>query len=250
MSSSLCLLWVRFEQGYFTLFRHEQQQVLVREQEYLARAIAALFPFQFAFVEGDASEELAGEAIHMITVSDEVVEVRTDGAGFPELLGIPFVAVVSDAQPMRSAVERGAEQEVGVAHGAGLNATGGAVELPFVVPEHGAVFGLQREQAVASHHEGYLDAIDLGGLQGAVAELAVAGVPGDIAGVGVIGHYAFVLAAGEDQHHSLHDQGGRREAPPAAAWLRSQPGCRATRASLGSAGGVKTAQLAGLPSSP
>ena len=52
----LVLLRSGFEQRYFPLLRDEEQQVLVREQEYLARAVASLFPFQFAFVEGDASE--------------------------------------------------------------------------------------------------------------------------------------------------------------------------------------------------
>ena len=93
------------------------------------------------------------------------------------LFVFPFAVFVGDVQAAGAVAEAGADEEVGVADSGGLDAASAAVEQPLVFPEDGAVLRLKRGQAVARGQQRLLDAVDLGELQGAVAELAFAGRP-------------------------------------------------------------------------
>src|SRR5262249_21741146 len=66
----------RPDQRQFTLLRQHQQQVLVRQQDELAVAVASALPLAIAVLKVDARENAAIEAKRMALVNDEVVEIR------------------------------------------------------------------------------------------------------------------------------------------------------------------------------
>src|SRR5437879_4791368 len=92
----------RCHQGHIPLLRKDQQQVLIGQEQHLAVAVAAGFPFRPGrFVQAYADEKAGVEAVDVLAMDDQVVEVGLDGGRLPNLARRPAIALARDAdQPL------------------------------------------------------------------------------------------------------------------------------------------------------
>ena len=67
----------RIDQRQLTLLCHHQQQVLIGQQDELAGAVTATFPFALSVLGVDAREDAAVEAEGVAFVNNEVAELGT-----------------------------------------------------------------------------------------------------------------------------------------------------------------------------
>src|ERR1700676_1169801 len=88
----------RPDQRQLTLLRHHQQQILIGQQDELAAAVASALPLAGAVLEVDAREGAAVEAVGMVPVYDEVVEVGTQPVRRPALADGPAAGPVRDPE--------------------------------------------------------------------------------------------------------------------------------------------------------
>lgn len=77
------------DEGEFAFFGEDEEGVLRGEEEELALAIAAAFPFALAGGEVDAGEDTAVETVGVAFVDGEVVEVGFEAVGGPAFLDGP-----------------------------------------------------------------------------------------------------------------------------------------------------------------
>src|SRR6516162_9886277 len=114
--------------------------MLVGQQQDLTVAVATLFPLAFAVCQAHAGQEIIVEAVKMLAVNNQIIEIRLDGAGAPNFLRRPVLGLVSDMDPFRAGTEAGADQKVGVADNGRLyNPGGAAFNQPMVLPEYVAM---------------------------------------------------------------------------------------------------------------
>src|SRR5689334_5025893 len=83
------LIWRRVDERQFALFRHDQQHVLVWQEQQLAVAIAATLPLAPAILEVDARQQAPVEAEGVALVNDKIVEIRLQPNGGPALFHRP-----------------------------------------------------------------------------------------------------------------------------------------------------------------
>ena len=83
------LLRCRGDQRNIALLADDEEKILVSEQQHLAGVIAADAPAAFAVLNRDAGQEWAVKAVKIALVDDEIVEIRADRLGGPDLLRRP-----------------------------------------------------------------------------------------------------------------------------------------------------------------
>ena len=77
------------DQRQLSLLREHEQQVLVRQQDELAVAVASAFPLALAVLEVNARKDGAVESESIAIVNDEVVEVGLQPGRCPALFDGP-----------------------------------------------------------------------------------------------------------------------------------------------------------------
>src|SRR5438309_1172475 len=136
----------RFHRGHIPLLRKDQQQVLIGKQQRLAVAVAAGFPFRPGrFVQAYADEKAGVEAVDVLAMDDQVVEVGLDGGRLPNQARRPAIALVRNADQPRAEVKAGADQYVAIAYDRWLDGTPEALlDKPVVLPENLAADRVER----------------------------------------------------------------------------------------------------------
>src|SRR5215510_12564366 len=88
------LLGDSFYQGEFTIFRDDEQQILIRQQDKLTMTEVAPLPLTTAILQIDAGEIAIVETVGVVLVNDEVVEVRVETLRRPTLSNSPSTCAV------------------------------------------------------------------------------------------------------------------------------------------------------------
>src|SRR5215213_9456191 len=106
------LIRLRLYQRELTLFRHNEQQALIGQQDHLAVTVSLAFPLELAVLEIDARQRAAIKTVSMSIMNDEIVEPGIQFLRRPALLNGPAAGSLRDGETSYAATIAHANQNV------------------------------------------------------------------------------------------------------------------------------------------
>jgi hypothetical protein len=121
------------DEGDFSFFRHDQEQVLVFQQENLTAPVASAPPNAIARRDIHANEIASVESVYAVVPYDEIAEVGLQSIRSPDLFRFPFAVRKVSSNTSHSRFLASTEQDIAAREKGGLDDPRST--WPIVVPE-------------------------------------------------------------------------------------------------------------------